>query len=299
MYKILILVSIIAAASSCTSFRLQLPEKSSLPGWHSVGGDPKQNNFREEGPLPPLELIDTISMTAAPVQNLIAIDSTILISTKNGRIFSYRLNRGRGKGKLKLPEKIVGTIGLHESGLLIIGMAIGRETLFCYDLRNGELKWKQRAGLLFGEPVVADSSVYLVARFKHVDRYSIRNGKRLWRFDLESQAHTAPGLSRKYIVFGTDKGDIYALAKKSGAKIWQQKAGAAIFASPVIDDKRVYIGAQDSTVRAFRLNSGAPIWTFKAKARIRRTPALSGNILVVATGDGTVYGLDSENGTSL
>lgn len=294
--KITLFTLLIITALSCSHFHLQLPENKSLDGWHTAGGSPTQNNFRESGPTPPLELIETVSFSAAPAQNLVAIENTILIGTKNGRIFPYHLQNGRGKGKIKLPENIAGNLGLHESGLLVVGLAIGRETLLCYDLRSGDLKWKQRAGLLFGEPVVADSSVYLVARFKHVDRYNIHNGKRIWRFDLESQAHTAPAVSEKLVVFGTDGGDIYALDRKTGLKMWQQKADAAIFASPVIDDECVFVGATDSTLRAFNLDSGALIWTFKASARIRRTPALFENTLVVATGDGEVFGLETSHG---
>ncbi|MCA9742433.1 MAG: PQQ-binding-like beta-propeller repeat protein [Deferribacteres bacterium] len=299
MHKKLFFSLLILFFFACGAFRPHLSENAEQTSWLGVGGNLQQHHFRANGPAPPLELIDTISLSAAPVENLVALDSTIFIATKNGRIYGYHLRDGKVKGKIKLPENVVGNLGLHASGRLAVGLEIGSETLMCYDLHDGNFVWKVRAGLLASEPVVADTSVYMVARFKHVDRYSLQTGKRIWRFETESQAHAAPTLSDRELFFGTDSGELYALDRHTGAKIWHRELSSPIFASPVVDDNLVFVSAQDSTIRAFTRADGKPAWQIKAQARGWRTPALAANVLVVATGDGIIRGIEKQTGKKI
>lgn len=280
----------------CTKLQLHIPTpEQGLQGKFPTSAN-TGDHIDAAAPLPPLELVETISLPAAPLRKLQPFGDYLLIGTQVGRIIAYHIEQGRLRGRIKLPDNIMGRLAVHHSGILVIGLEIGHETLLAYNLGKGEFRWKRRAGLLGGYPVIADSSIYIVARFKHADRYLLRDGRRLWRFDFDSQAHTTPALSEKSIIFGTDSGQVFALLRASGEKIWQQEVGGAVFASPVVAGDRVYIGAVDSTLRAFDLHTGTPIWQRRVSGRIRYTPALAGNMLVAGTGDGSVYGLDAATG---
>jgi len=285
--------------TACSTFRADIAESPKTRGWLGKGGSIAQSSFRKSGPRPPLELVETISFEGAPPRNLVAIDSTIIVATQNGKIYTCRIGQGKKGKALKLPHNNEGMVVAQENGLLIIGLIIGNKTLFCYDLKKGKYLWQTRAGLLASEPVLDDGSVFVAARLKHVDRYDMLDGKRIWRFDLDSQIHTTPAISGNILAFGSDSGTIYGLKKSSGEKIWQQKLDSPIFASPVIAGDRVFFASLHGTIYAFSLSMGRLQWTYKATGWIRRTPATNASVLIIGAGDGSVEALEEESGRIL
>lgn len=284
---------------SCTRMKINLDDRLTPPVWLTPAGNLQKQNFSPDALKPPLVLKTTLRFNSAPGQNLLAADSTIFIGTKGGRIYAYDLNRGKYSGKLKLPENSEAEFSIHEDRLLLIGLKYGRETLLCYDLLKGTYLWKRRAGLLAKAPVVADSSVYVVARFKHADRYNLRTGKRIWRYAFSSQAHSSPAISDGLLIFATDDGSILALDRKTGVKVWQNEARAAVFASPVIYENTVFAAGLDSTVYALRLQDGKRIWTYTTHGRIRNTPAIANDILIVSNSGGQLVALRAQTGEML
>lgn len=278
---------------SCSSGKLRLKE---LPAGRTPTESPSQLQFVAHGPQPPLHLVETVGLSSAPAQELVAQGGTLFASTKDGKVFAYDVRARKTVGSMKLSGNVASSLALAGDSLLIVGISLGRETLNAYHLAGGNFRWKTRAGLLSGQAVVADTSVYVVARFNHADRYSLRDGSRLWQYTFDSQAHTRPALSERFMLFGTDRGMIFALTRRSGAKVWQQQAGGAIFASPVLDSSTVYIASLDSTIRAFRLENGDSLWLYTATASIRHTPALAGSLLIFGAGDGSVEAIEAQTG---
>ncbi len=295
-----LLFSIISSSlCGCKVLQLQLQEPGGSKSWLTAGGDLAQTGFRETGPTPPLELVNTFTFNAAPVQNLTAINDVLIVGTQRGRIYAYDTAMKKAHGRIKLQDKIEPILSAHKDGLLLLGVKLGRETLACYDMQTAKYRWKRRAGLLSGQPVVADSSVYVVARFKHADRYSLATGEHLWKYAFDSQAHTSSSLSEKLMIFGDDGGNVHALDRATGELRWQSGGGAAIFASPVIQNELIFVASIDSTVRALRLADGGEVWRWKAGGGVRQTPAIGGGVLALGAGDGKCYGLDAKTGEML
>lgn len=284
------------AIQSCTPLRLEFDHTVAASAWATAGGNLLQQHYRASGAKPPLVLNRVIRFSSAPGRSLLAADSVLFIPTQGGRIYLFDLPRAKFSGKIKLPENSDADMALGMQGKLVIGLKYGRETLMCYDLLKGEFSWKRRAGLLAKAPVVADSSVYVVARFKHADRYDLASGERVWRYEFESQAHTTPAISDELVLFGTDSGKILALSRQTGKLRWESTAGASIFASPVISGNSVFFSSTDSTVYALNLHSGELQWTYRTNGRIRYTPATANNLLVVSNSGGELLGLNALTG---
>jgi len=267
--------------------------------WLLAGGDSTRSNFRASGPQPPLELVAQVKLTSAPGRYLVAADSVIMIPTKDGKVYFYDMRQEKVRRKLKLSNKSEGVISYHPAGYLLIGIKLAERALQCYDVNTGKFLWQQQAGLLEAEPVPGDSSVYLVSRFRMVQRIHIRTGERLWKFERSSMAHASPSLSRDLLIVGTDDGTVYALNRATGDKKWEANVNGAVFASPLIADGRVFVASVDSTIAAFDLSTGDSLWQYHSNASIRYTPAFAKGLLVFGNGAGMVTALDATTGTEV
>ena len=287
--------------SSCATVRVQLPEEGGRAGWFLPGGSLQHENVAEKGLKPPLQLRRVLKLNAAPAAHLAYLDSVLFIPTRHGRIYAFHMGRQKMIGKVKLPDNAEGQIAIHPQGYLIITLKLGHETLQCYDLRLGGFRWKKRVGLVFSSPVPADSSIYVVSKFRHADRYDLRTGRRIWQFSFTGQSYTTPALSSNLLIFATDKGRVFALKRSNGEKVWEAALPAPVLATPVISDtlRRVFVASLDGTLMALDLNDGTEKWRYKAKGSVRHAPAVTATRLVLSDGSGRLVALDAHTGEVL
>lgn len=287
--------------SACRSVRIDLALDHSIsPGPAEASVWPSSGSL-EHGPQPPLQILRTIKMNAAPGARLAVLDSMLFIPAMNGRVLAYNLRSHHVEGTIKLPDNAQGQIAVHPEGYLLAALRLGHETLLCYDLRRGGYLWKIRAGLVWSTPVPADSSVYVASKFNHGDRYNLRDGKRRWRVTLPGQAYAAPAVTDDRVIFVTDNGQTVAVQRHSGAELWRhaRTSRKAIVAPPVAISRSglVYVTSLDSTLTALNLQDGSVRWQFRTGGSLWHAPAVSGPRVVVADGSGTLTCLDAELGT--
>ncbi|MDQ7065245.1 MAG: PQQ-binding-like beta-propeller repeat protein [candidate division KSB1 bacterium] len=303
MFRIgIVSLTLVLLAAACSKVRVQVDTAADDRAWLYPGGGLLHTAFRPDGPQPPLKIQRIVKLNAAPGEHLAALDSLLFIPIKNGRVAVYEARRGKLVGKLKYPVGVEGHIAIHPDGFLLMSLRLGHQTLLCYDLKQARYLWKRRAGLVWGPPIPADSSVYVVSKFKHADRYDLQTGRRIWRFGIESQAYAEPALTGSAMIFATDKGRVHAVERRTGKAVWEAQAGTrAVMVAPVValDHGLVYIASLDSSLYALDLESGQEVWRFRAGGSFWKAPAVRDSVLIASDGMGTLYALHAATGQLL
>ena len=288
--------------SGCSKFRMQTDAGWNRAAWLYPGGGLLHTGFRPEGPQPPLTQRQVLKLPAAPGEHLVALDSLLFVPVKNGRVYIYHAREKKFVGKLKYPVGVEGHVAVHPEGLLLMSLRLGHETLLCYDLKNARYLWKRRAGLIWGAPIPADSSVYVAAKFRHADRYDLRTGRRHWRYKMKGQAYAEPALTDAAMIFATDRGMVHAVDRRTGRALWTAQAGKrAIRVAPVVAARHglVYIASLDSTLYALNLDDGREIWRYRAGGSLWKGPAVKDTLVTFSDGMGNLFALHARHGTLL
>lgn len=298
-FKSIILIIVFGIFTiGCTSFKISKPEPNDDFGSPEYL-DISNFNYYHRGPELPLRQVDRFSLTAAPIENVFGIGDAVVMVTKNGRVYGSMINGKKIRGKLKLENNSDGFATLYKNRYLIIALKLANKSLLCYDLQRGRYLWKVNAGLQGAKPLVADSTIYTISRFKHVSRYSLASGRRLWRKRTGSFAHTTGAIVDNLLVFGTDEGKVLALTRRTGEKIWETNLKGPIYSAPVFDGTNIYITSVAGEITALAPENGAVVWQKNITGGIWKTPALKGQTLVVPTADGTLYSIRTIDGATL
>jgi len=243
----------------------------------------------------PLQEIAHFKLSSAPAQNLFIKNGHLLVPTLDGRLSVLDLTSRKILSKKKLTGGNAGTLALGDNAL-IVALRYGKETLFHHDLKKTRQVWGVDAGDIAGEPLLADTVVYAAAILNHIDAYSLRHGKRLWRFDTDGQLHASPVMAENIVVVATAKGKIYALNAGDGKKLWEKNLQQPVLSSPVIRDRKIYVGTARDLLVALELESGKELWRQTLPGRIFYSPAISDSLLIVGGSDGVVTAFSRDTG---
>ncbi len=290
------LIALSVLIVGCVSFKVVKPKPDDDFGSPEYLDIPNFNYYHK-GPDLPLRLVDRFSLTSAPIENVFSLGDAVVMVTKNGRVYGSLIKGKKIRGKLKLENNSEGFATLYNDRYLIIALKLAKKTLLCYDLIRGKYLWKVNAGLQGAKPLVADSTVYVVSRFKHTSRYSLANGRRLWRKRIGSFAHSTAAIVDNLLVFGTDAGQILALTRRTGETAWKTGLKGPIYTAPVFDGKLVFITSVANELTALNPENGKILWQKKVQGGIWKTPALKNETLIVATSSGLIYSVKTADGS--
>ncbi len=243
---------------------------------------------------PPLRLHEQITLSGAPLHELPCYRSTVILASQNGRVNAWHPGYGIVPGKIRLDANAEPVLAVSSDGLLVVGDKFNRLNLSCYDLESGEKLWQKRAGVVASAPVIADSSVYLLTRFRQLVRYDLRTGVRLWVYIYPGQAVAEPLVDGEEILFGTEKGEVLSVARFDGELRWQHKIfDDSILVPPVIYGNTILVLSRDGRLACLQRSDGRLLWQQKlTSAQLRHKPALAENSLFVTTSAGEVIAFD-------
>jgi outer membrane protein assembly factor BamB len=275
-----------------------------------AGVTPERRSFTPAAITLPLQEVERFKFSSAVSQHLCASGKLLWVTTLDGRLSVIDLQPAKNSGrknenenkkkkriiqKKKLPHSYSGSIAVG-SGSLFVAMRFGKETLMRYNLADGRKMWEIDAGDIASEPLVADSSVYVTALYKHVDAYRLQDGTRRWEFRTETQFHASPALSEGILVAASDDGKIYGLEAVSGKKIWEFDCNAPVLATPAIHQNSVFVGAAGETIFVLNLQDGALRWKYHIGAKVVHGPAVNDSLVIFGSGDGRVRAFDNKTG---
>jgi len=304
-YSSLLFFLFIFFASGCARLAVKQIVKNDLTSTCLAGVSAERHSSSPVPLLMPLEEVARFKVSGSVSQHLCATSEVLIVPSLDGKLSFIDLTPPKNKSsrkkkkivqKKKLANNHAGTIALAQRSLFV-AMRFGKETLFRYDLQTGKQIWNIDAGDIASEPLIADSSVYVTAMYKHVDAYRVQDGKRRWQFRTESQLHASPALSQGILVAATDDGKVYGLEAVSGKKLWEYNCAEPVLATPAISQNRVYLGTAQESVLALSLQDGVLLWKTKTGAKIMHAPAVNDSLAIFSCGDGRVRAFANKTGT--
>jgi len=290
---------------ACSGLAVKQVAKSDVPLTCLAGVSTERRSYVAAEVSLPLQEISRFKVSSAVSQHLCATRDAIFVPTLDGRLSILDLRPPKNKSpsrkkilqKTKLTQGYAGTIAIAQQSL-VVAMRFGKETLWRYDLQNGNKLWEIDAGDIASEPLIADSLIYVTALYKHVDAYDLQNGKRRWEFRADAQFHASPALSQGILIAASDNGKIYGLEAASGKKLWEFDCVEPVLATPAIHQNRVYIGTARENVLALNLQDGALLWKNKIGVKVTHSPAVNDSLVVFSCGDGRVRAFNNHDGAS-
>lgn len=164
----------------------------------------------------------------------------------------------------------------------------------CWDyklraIKNGKLSWEYETGNISSSPCIGPDGTIYAADDDHFISgggvrgpkmlYAIKDGQKLWDFELEKGTRSSPCVSPDGTVYiGSWEGKLYAV--KDGKKVWDFQAGPRIVSSPCIGpDGTIYFGSTDG--KLYAIKDGEKLWDFETEDAVTSSPCLGP--------DGTVY----------
>jgi outer membrane protein assembly factor BamB len=282
---------------SCARSVLKPLQQGKVAGenWFSAGANPGRTSHIENEVSLPLHEIAHFKLSSTPSQSLFIRNGILFAPTLDGRLFVIDLTAKKILSKKKLPGGNAATLVLGENAL-VVASRFGKETLFYHDLMRTRQTWDVDAGDIAGEPLLADSAVYVAAVFSHIDAYRTRDGVRLWRFDTEGQLYASPAMAEGLVLVATTKGKVYALHAPDGKKSWERDLQQPVRATPVIWGGHVYVGTAHDLLVALDLKSGEELWRKNLPGRVFHAPAVNDSLLLVGASDGAVHAFHRHDG---
>jgi len=141
-----------------------------------------------------------------------------------------------------------------------------------------------------------------------------------WTFPTGSRVVSSPAMQDGVLYFGSDDGNVYAVAASDGRQLWKYATRGAVASSPAISDGTLYVMSFDGHLYALSAKTGALRWKFatagerhfEAKGLHGMTPAsqtyfdpfdlflsspvVADGAVFFGSGDGNLYALDAKSG---
>lgn len=182
------------------------------------------------------------------------------------------------------------------------------------------LAWRYDGGTptMNTSPVVSEGTVYAPGSGDPglIHAVDVESGDRVWQFEPEGYASSAPALADGTLYLGTWGKRFYAIDAATGEEVWNNEVGHRFgSSSPVVADGTVYVGTygdgplvvsgpedeaefEACAFLALDAATGEIVWQYRAfgeKDDIRSSPAVDSG-RVYFGGESAVYALDSETG---
>jgi len=168
-----------------------------------------------------------------------------------------------------------------------------------------------RNGALTTPPVASETAIFVVDARQTVRAFSLSNGSRLWRRELESgndrdKRGIGSGLaySSGRLIVASGFGFVAALDADTGREIWRRDMEAPMTGAPTIDDGRIFVSSNNNELFALDLDDGRVLWSDQAIAETARvlgssSPAAVEDIVIAPYSSGEIIAYLAANGRRL
>jgi len=189
------------------------------------------------------------------------------------------------------------------------------DTVYCVDLRFGDLLWKQQVDFPIATRVVADDERFYVGSDNR-RVFGLRKKSKVedWTYLTGDAVRTAPLIQPPNLYVGSTDGSVYKFAGPTGwlaGTSWRFKTGARIVADPVAASRWVLVASTDYKLYCLETSDGGLYWSFPAEAPIEEAPVVLSHrtnqdfvycVTVDRTGGGetrTLFCVKLQNGTEV
>ena len=160
---------------------------------------------------------------------------------------------------------------------------------------------------ILSQPLVVGDLVYAMDARSLVSAFSLSDGSRVWRVDLEDDDEDdgffGGGIAyddgKIFVTTGFAK--IFALNARSGEVLWEHKAPAPMRSAPVVSDGRLFTVTFDNQLIVVEAESGERLWNHVGVQETAgllgsASPAVAGSTVVVPYSSGEVLAMLTDSG---
>ena len=152
------------------------------------------------------------------------------------------------------------------------------DTIYCVDLRYGDLLWRQKLDFPISTRILADDLSIFVGS-DNGRAYGVRKNSKVedWTYLTGSSMRASPAVNAPNVYFASTDGYVYKLAGRTGwvhGSSWKFKTGARVVADPAVFSRWVFVGSTDYKLYALESADGTVAWTFQAEAPIEDSPVV-------------------------
>lgn len=164
------------------------------------------------------------------------------------------------------------------------------------DLESGQDPVSYSAPVIAGEKLVFGSDRFGVVALAR------KNGKQLWRRNLNGGVLAQPLVGEKSVFAGTDTGMLYSLELNGGREQWKIDLGAPVHGTFLLAFQRLYVGTSDEGLHAIDPSTGKVIWSYRRPAfggtsvRGGGNPSAINGKIWMGFSDGSLLAINPESG---
>ena len=152
------------------------------------------------------------------------------------------------------------------------------DTVYCVDLRYGDILWKEQVGFAVSTRVVANEEMYFSGSETGV-AYGLpkRSPSEVWTYRTGSVIQASPVVGGPHLYVGSTDGALHRLTARQGfiqGVTWKLDTGARIVSDPVVFSRWVIVGSTDYKVYCLESQDGSRRWDFSAEAPVEDTPVV-------------------------
>jgi outer membrane protein assembly factor BamB len=253
-------------------------------------------------------------ISAGAAQNaFIVVDSVLVCGTLRGELIAFDAVSGKEIGTKKNSAPIAGAPASIGNEIFYCTEA-GKETVFDYNLWDGEFVWKKNLGGITASPVVvrisgrasgtagkaSPAAEYLLC-FGTLDGmfFALRasDGEVLWKSKCAAPIAGAACAVDSLVFCADTHGTVYAFSTASGALRWKRTLDGAVYAGLSADAHgTVYAGSRDHNLYALDALTGGVRWKYDCGERVMAAASVSDSLIVVPALNGTVAALAPGSG---
>src|SRR5215210_7207529 len=100
-----------------------------------------------------------------------------------------------------------------------------------------------------------------------------------WQFETDGRVDSTPVVVDGIVYFGSDDGNVYAVAADTAEERWRFAAAGAVDSSPAVANGLVYVGSADGSFYALDASSGEVRWQVETPGAITSSPVVVGELV--------------------
>lgn len=151
-------------------------------------------------------------------------------------------------------------------------------------------------------PAGDGNRIYAASYDGKVSAFDPRNGKRIWRTEVDVKLSAGPGVGEGLVVVAGYDGDLIALNADDGSELWRIDIAGESLARPLIKDNSIIVYTIDGRLRDFSSFDGSERWVLEQSLpaltmRGSATPIIVGTTVIAGFDNGRLAAISLSDGT--
>jgi len=236
--------------------------------------------------------IQSFDIKGIILSEIIKLEDGFIFVTENGKVMRY--NYTSGKIWEYLSGSFVHSSPALSNNLLVFGNDKGEVIIL--DAEKGKLTNRKTVSSGFeGGFTISGSRYYAGDVSGTVFCGDLKSGEILWSFKTGKRINTIPVLDDNYIYTCNLDGDVYKLEKEKGTRVWHTKTDGILNVTPLAFKNYIFMPGLNKKLFIIDTENGEVSKTMNFKTRTKLVPVFYQNILILGADDGKIYAYEFVN----